>query len=174
MARKQSSVAALKQPQAPDQMNFPPSGRARLEAIYAEYTRDRSKAEFEPEEWADNPAHFAEEALRCLSVGDTDQGVWWAMCAAALSSGLDWMRPHQAALNTFIRQRQAQAKKHRANPSDLAEGYEKMAKYRTQHPGCSKTAAAKWAERQLERRVSYKTLLNHLACDAGQSALWND
>ena len=74
------------------------SGRAWLMGIIAEYTTCRSKEDFDPEEWADNPAGMAEKAMECLADKDIDQALWWAMNAAALSGGLAWIRPQEAAL----------------------------------------------------------------------------
>ena len=76
MARKRRSPAIVEQTQPPEQSVFAPSARDWLQRIFAEYTKDRAKQDFDPEEWADNPAHFAEEALRYLKQGDTDQGLW--------------------------------------------------------------------------------------------------
>lgn len=176
MARKHIR-AAVEQPQPHGEAISTPSGRAFLQRIFAEYTQHRSKQDFDPEEWADNPAHFAEEALRCLDEGDTDQGLGWAMHAAALASGLDWIRPYQGIVLGDFKRRTAHAKKHRADPQILAEGYEKMAQYRNDNPECSKNAAANWAANELKRkgaRMTARTLLNHVRRDPLQRALWND
>ena len=69
------------------QPNLLPSGRAVLQEIYAEHTRARPKEHFHPTEWANSPAHFAEESLKCIEVGDVDGAVFWAMEAAVAHWG---------------------------------------------------------------------------------------
>ena len=78
-----------------------PPGRAALQAIIDEYTEFLSKQDMHPDEWAQNPAHFAEEAMRCLDAGDADGAICWAMLAAALSNGLDFVRPGIEAVNQW-------------------------------------------------------------------------
>jgi hypothetical protein len=121
------------------------SGRAWLKRIFAEYTRDRSPEDFLPDEWDDSPAHFAEEALRLLDRGDTDEGLCWAMQAAALASGLDFIRPEQAELLKRFRQNAGKARWQRSREKekrDAAARYDALLKA---NPNMKKSAALKKA-----------------------------
>ena len=135
-------------------------GRAWLMGIIAEYTTCRSKEDFDPEEWADNPAGMAEKAMECLADKDIDQALWWAMNAAALSGGLAWIRPQEAALLADFRRRTAQAKTHRADPEKLKQGFDAMLRYHKANPTAGMTPAADYAAEQVGS-ISYKTLLKH-------------
>ena len=69
----------------------PGSGRRLLLEILQEHTSIMSKEDFSPEEWAQNPACAAEEALKCMDSGDTDTAIVWAMQAAVVHWGNQMM-----------------------------------------------------------------------------------
>jgi len=141
MARKQRSATAVEEPQPTDQALPARSGRVWLQRIIAEYTQNMSREDFDPEEWAENPAGLAEKALQCLDDGDADQALSWAMSAAALTSGLDFIRPQETVLLTRFKQMAATAKWRQTREQEKRDAAARYLALLDANPKMKKTAA---------------------------------
>ena len=96
MAKKPSKATKAKQ-DTPS-----PSGRKLLQEIYAEHTAVMSREDCSPEEWASNPAHFAEEALKALKAGEADAAVFWAMSASIGHWGSQFLGQYRNPLTVAL------------------------------------------------------------------------